>query len=143
MLFRSVYVPHAHTCSTTKKLFLFLFLQNFKRWWGRIIWSNFFTTFFCLGEILSPRSTVQSPVQRFLIGYARNITWQVDKTTPCTSNKTTWRVEKMTWLIALRNRDLYKHLLVNANLSVNQMSPIIKQILLVAIGETSLLFWRQ
>ena len=65
--FRSVYVPHAHVCLTTKTLFLFLFLQNFKRWQGRVIWSNFFT-FFCLGGwswVQAPGSRVQSPVQLF------------------------------------------------------------------------------
>ena len=85
----------------------------------------FYNIFLFGGEVLSAGSRVQSPVQLFLIGYARNIKWQVDKTTPCLSDKTTWRVDKMTWQMALRNRDLKKHLLVNANLSVNQMSPII------------------
>ena len=56
MLFRSVYVTHAHACLTTKTLFLFLFLQNFKRWRGRVIWSNFLT-FFCLAG----KSRVQGP----------------------------------------------------------------------------------
>ena len=46
-------------CVWPQKHYLFLFLQNFKRWKGRVIWSNnyFFTTFFCLGG----RSWVQGP----------------------------------------------------------------------------------
>ena len=125
MLFRSVYVPHAHACSTTKTLFLFLFLQNFKRWRGRVIWSNFFTIFFCLGRRSWVQGPESSPAFFNRICPKHNMTSRQDNTMHKQQDDMTSRQDDMTNSIMESRPIETLILLVNANLSVNLMSPII------------------
>ena len=123
MPFRSVYVPHAHACSTTKTLFLFLFLQNFKRWRGRVIWSNFFTTFFCLGGRSWVQGPESSPTFSNRICPKHNMTSRQDNTMHKRQDDMTSRQDDMT--NSITESPPIETFASNANLSVYQMSPII------------------